>query len=483
MKLTPGDGTDVTLARGGGRGVTLVAIPHTGRSFVDGFVHAARADRATVTQAAHGASAIELPRNAARVVVGLRGCNAVVVDGRRRRGRRRRARRVSLNSPAARHNPTGHAGRGGSMSLKSFWCALAAAAALALTAAASAGASTVWLCRPGAAPDPCSHGLKTTRTSPTGAKLGTFTPSTLRGRPVDCFYVYPTVSDQQTPLANRHIDPEERSIALYQAARYSSLCRVFAPMYRQVTLSALFAGTATAAQREVGYRDVRDAWRLYLKRYNHGRGVILIGHSQGTFVLRNLVAREIDGKPAARRRLISAILLGGNVTVKPGKDAGGDFQHVRACRSASQLQCVIAFSTFNDSPPPDSLFGRAPAGLQVLCTNPAALGGGSAKIDTILPNAPFAPSTSLGMVTPSVGYPPVTTTTPWIEADGVYTAACSDEGGASVLRIGPATPDAPQLHPVPDATWGLHLADANIALGNLIRDVTRQARRYLAVRR
>jgi hypothetical protein len=366
------------------------------------------------------------------------------------------------------------------MSQKSFWCALAAAAALALTAAASAGASTVWLCRPGLAHDPCSHGLKTTRTSATGATLGTFTPSSLRGRPVDCFYVYPTVSDQTTPVANRHVDPEERSIALYQAARYSSLCRVYAPMYRQVTLSTLFSGTATAAQRAVGYRDVRDAWRLYLKRYNHGRGVILIGHSQGTFVLRKLIAQEIDGKPAVRRRLISAVLLGGNVTVKPGKDAGGDFKHVRACRSVNQLQCVIAFSTFNETPPAGALFGHAPAGLQVLCTNPAALGGGAAKIDTIVPSAPFAPNTDLGMVTPSIGYPPVTATTPWIESDGVYTAACSDEGGANVLRIAPATPDAPQLHPLPDATWGLHLTDANIALGTLVRDVTRQARRFLA---
>jgi hypothetical protein len=368
------------------------------------------------------------------------------------------------------------------MSQKSFWCVLAAAAALALTGAASARASTVWLCRPGLGHNPCAPGLKTTRTSPTGAELGTFTPSTLRKRPVDCFYVYPTVSDQQTPVANRHIDPEERSIALYQAARYSSLCRVFAPMYRQVTLSALFAGTATAADREVGYRDVRDAWRLYLKRYNHGRGVILIGHSQGTFVLRNLIAREVDTKPAVRRRLVSAVLLGGNVTVKPGKDVGGDFKHVRACRSASQLQCVIAFSTFNDTPPANALFGRAPAGLQVLCTNPAALAGGSGKIDTILPSVPFAPSTALGMVTPSIGYPAVTAATPWIESDGVYTAACSDEAGANVLRIAPATPTSPQLRPLPDATWGLHLTDANIALGNLIRVVTHQARRYIARR-
>jgi pimeloyl-ACP methyl ester carboxylesterase len=363
------------------------------------------------------------------------------------------------------------------MSLKPLLCAVV----LLLAGAADAHASTTWLCRPGLAHDPCTPGLKTTRVSATGAKLGTFTPSTLRGRPVDCFYVYPTVSDQKTAVATRHIDPEERSIALYQAARYSSLCRVFAPMYRQVTLAALFGGTTTAADRAVGYRDVSAAWHEYLKRYNHGRGVILIGHSQGSFVLRQLIARHIDGR-SAERRLISALLLGGNVTVKPGSDRGGDFSHVRACRSSLQLHCVIAFSTYNDTPPANALFGRAPAGQQVLCTNPAALGGGSGKLDTILPSAPFAPSSTLGKLAPGIGYAAVHASTPWIESDGVYSATCSDEGGANVLRISPAAAGAPQLHPLPDATWGLHLADANIALGDLVRVVTRQARRYIARR-
>ena len=315
--------------------------------------------------------------------------------------------------------------------------ALLLAAALLLYAAAGASAKTTWLCKPGLRHDPCTPGLKTTRVDATGATLGTTRPPVVVHRPVDCFYVYPTVSDQTTPIANKRIDPEERSIALYQAARYSSLCRVYAPMCRQVTLATLFGGpAATPAQRNLGYRDVRAAWRDYLKHFNHGRGVILIGHSQGTFVLRRLIADEIDGKPAVRRRLISAVLLGGNVLVKAGSDRGGDFRHIRACRSRDQLGCVIAFSTFNAPPPADSKFGRAPAaGEQVLCTNPAALSGGAAKIDTVLPSAPFAPSSSLGKVTPGIGYPPFHVSTPWVESDGVYTAQCSDADGANVLQI------------------------------------------------
>jgi len=94
----------------------------------------------------------------------------------------------------------------------------------------------------------------------------------------------------------------------------------------------------------------------------------------------------------------------------------------------------------------------------------------------VLPSVPFAPSSSLGKVTPGIGYPAAHVSTPWIESDGVYTAHCSSDGGANVLQI----TGTPQLNPLPDASWGLHLTDANIALGTLVKVVTRQARRYLA---
>jgi hypothetical protein len=365
----------------------------------------------------------------------------------------------------------------------------AACAAVALGAGATGAqaATTTWLCRPGLAKNPCAPGLATTQISATGQALKTYTPAAAKDPKVDCFYVYPTVSDQKAPEASRTVDPEERSIALCQAARYRSLCRIYAPMYRQVTLQGLLnPSTVTTKMRDTGYEDVRAAWHDYLKRDNKGRGVILIGHSQGTFVLRRLVREEIDRTAAERKRLVAAVLLGGNVLVKRGKDVGGDFRHVRACRAATQVGCVIAFSTYNETPPADSLFGRpdgrfgtAPAGSEVLCTNPAALGGGSAPLDTILPTTPFAPG-SIGFLTTQIGFPAITAKTPFAEADGVYTGACSSEGGANVLRIAGTTPDAPVLKPLTDATWGLHLTDANIALGNILTVVGGQAKLYTA---
>ena len=366
--------------------------------------------------------------------------------------------------------------------LIAIFAALAAVAlAIALLpAAASAGSKTVWLCKPGKSHNPCEPGLNTTLVTHAAKPVKQKAVTADKPRKIDCFYVYPTVSDQQTDNANLHIDPEERSIALYQAARYSQHCRVFAPMYRQVTLKGI-CGTVTPHMAQVAYNSALQAWRTYMAKYNDGRGVVLIGHSQGTFVLRQLITEEIDPNPQLRSQLVSAILLGGNVTVKQGKAVGGDFQNVPACRSDMQLHCVMAFSTFNATPPADALFGRTTMpGDQILCTNPAALAGGSANLDTVLPSKPFAPGTSIGAATRLVGFPEIKgVSTPFVEAQGAYSARCSGADGANVLRLNDGQ-NAAHLRPVPDANWGLHLVDANIALGNLVKVVHQEETAYLA---
>lgn len=367
--------------------------------------------------------------------------------------------------------------------------ATAGAAGGTPVATAAAAGPAVWLCKPGLASNPCAPSLSTTRIDAAGRILGPVTVTKAKRPKVDCFYVYPTVSGQPGLQATRRIDPELRSIALYQAARYSESCRVFAPVYRQVTLTGLTRpAEVTTAMRETGYRDVRDAWREYLRRDNRGRGVVIVGHSQGTYLLRRLITEEIDPAPARRRQLVSALLLGGNVLVKKGKDVGGDFKNVRACRSATQLGCVVAFSVFNQTPPDMPRFGRPgralgvgptdTTGLEVLCTNPAALGGGAGRVTAIQPSAPFAPGTAIGALTLATGFPTPKVPTAFLQANDIYSARCSKANGASVLLLS----GAEALRVTPDATWGLHLVDANIAQGDLVTLVKAQIKRYTARR-
>ena len=219
----------------------------------------------------------------------------------------------------------------------SVWRCSPSRARHVLPGLASAEQGTVWLCKPGLKHNPCAPGLDTTRLSNNGkTALGEYTPAEPQKPKVDCFYIYPTVSDDDSDNSDLSIDPEERSIALYQAARYSQECRVFAPMYRQITLTRLLKGpdTITPKMQRIAYQSALSGWHHYLKNYNHGRPFVLIGHSQGSFTLRRLIGDEIDTHPALRKRLISAILLGGNVLVKKSGKPGGDFKNIRPCATA-----------------------------------------------------------------------------------------------------------------------------------------------------
>ena len=225
----------------------------------------------------------------------------------------------------------------------------------------AASAETVWLCKPGMADNPCRDTLQTTIQQPDGSER-VINPR-LPARPrVDCFYVYPTVSEDPGTNSDKDRETAVVAVARYQASRFSQRCRVFAPIYRQLTLLSIAQGDeeARAEGFKLAYADVLEAWRTYLRRFNNGRGFVIIGHSQGTRVLRKLVREEIDRRRAVRRRMLSALLLGGNVLVRDGRNAGGDFQRIPACRSARQLGCVIAFSVFNYTPPEDARFGREP---------------------------------------------------------------------------------------------------------------------------
>ena len=361
----------------------------------------------------------------------------------------------------------------------------------AAAGAASAQAEVEWLCNPGSEPNPCRESQLTTHFAEDGASRVADTPLPA-DPPVDCFYVYPTVSDQKRTNADKAKDPEVVAIARYQAARYSEVCKVYAPVYRQLTIASIFTGTAEqrAEGRKIAYADVREAWLEYLARHNEGRGVVLIGHSQGTGMLRQLVRDEVDGKPEVRRRLVSGLLLGGNVAVRKGQRAGGDFQNVPGCTAPAEVGCVVAYSIYNDPPPPNTRFGKVPesdttgAGLpagpeyEVLCTNPASLGANElTPLTTYVRSEEFPGSIGVGLAVMYGGEPP-DASTPWLQPADRYAGRCVQSNGANVLMV-EEIGNARRLNPSPTPDWGLHLADANMPLGELVELVRRQSRAWL----
>lgn len=309
-----------------------------------------------------------------------------------------------------------------------------------------------WLCRPGhnAA---CTADFDATIVAANGSERVERWHAA-RHPPIDCFYVYPTVSaDKQSNSDLVPAADAEIAMTRQQVGRYASVCRLFVPLYRQITLSVM-RGEVPPGDRALAYGDVKAAWEAYLRHDNHGRGVVLIGHSQGAGIVRELLRQEIDGKPE-QRLIVSALIAGGNVQVPEGKDVGGDFQHMPLCRTASQTGCVITFASFRDTDPPDAhtMFGKSKEpGLVAACTNPAALGGGAGALDAYLSadfnTPPYHTQPGMTPQPPWVaGGKPVTT--PYVKVPGLLTAECRRNAYATFLGIAlHADPAEPRVHDI-----------------------------------
>ena len=349
-----------------------------------------------------------------------------------------------------------------------------------------------WLCLPGKKNSACDTNLDTTVVSADGTTSEEKYVAAKNPK-IDCFYVYPTVSRDPGVVSTMKEGSEEKLVTAVQFARFGAVCRQFAPLYRQFTLTALAARmlgkpmNATGIDPKIGYNDVVDAWNYYLAHYNHGRGVVLIGHSQGSGVLTQLIKNEIDGKPV-QKKMISALLMGTRLQVPVGKDVGGAFQHVPLCHSSSETGCVIAYASFRAATPPTAttLFGKSEGpGLEAACVNPAALGGGSGDAHAYLNNLGTFNGTDFS-TTWAKGK---TVTTPFVSVPGMLTAECGKTAeGNTYLGIAiHADPNGPRVTDIrgdvvfggkvnPD--WGLHLIDANLFMGNLIDIVRDETKAY-----
>lgn len=338
-----------------------------------------------------------------------------------------------------------------------------------------------WLCLPGRS-DSCSKPLPTTALNANGYGSNGLS-SVAKNPPVDCFYVYPTVSDDRGLNSDLNAGDDEKYTAELQFARFASVCRTFAPIYRQMTVSAIMSmavgGDITQPAR-IAYGDVANAWRTYLAKYNHGRPFVLIGHSQGSAMLSQLIAREIEGKPAARQ-LQLAIIPGWNVLVPSGRLVGGTFKSTPLCSRSGETGCVISWASFRDKniPPAGAMFGYADRpGMTVACVNPAAPGSRDwvsldsywyTHFDNPVPGGPIRWSTE--------GPPP----TPYVRTEGLVSGRCINDGprGYLSIRTNHRPGDKRTDHVGGEIAvlgmflpgWGMHQSDMLEAQGDLIRQV------------
>jgi Protein of unknown function (DUF3089) len=308
-----------------------------------------------------------------------------------------------------------------------------------------------WVCRPGA-DTVCTTGLDANVENADGSTSAQpFTPAA--DPAIDCFYVYPTVSQEQTQYADLTDSPEIQAETRAQAGRLSSRCRVFAPIYRQETSYGL--NHPSGPPSDVPMLDVQAAWDYYLANDNKGRGVVIIGHSQGTILLQNLIAGSIDGT-ASQALLVSAFLAGDpSLAVPAGGVVGGTFAHIATCSDAAQTGCVYVWGSYlaGDTSAPPIFGGARGDGLVSACVNPAAPAGGSAALKYYHANS----------------------TPPWVESLGQLSGVCqANSSGANIFVVtvlpgmfaaaNTAALKAAEVAP----GWGIHPQDIALVQGNIL---------------
>ena len=167
----------------------------------------------------------------------------------------------------------------------------------------------------------------------------------------DVFYVYPTVStisladnggswfaDITLPEVREEANGNQRfNKMLYGEYNF------YAPYYRQMIFEAYSQPADTLAKlAQVALMDVNDAFQYYMEHFNHGRPFFLMGHSQGSQMLIELLKHGMT--EAQRQRMVAAYCIGYHVT----EEELAEYPDALKPATDSLMQGVVLFNSVTD---------------------------------------------------------------------------------------------------------------------------------------
>ncbi|CAN5333957.1 DUF3089 domain-containing protein [soil metagenome] len=321
-----------------------------------------------------------------------------------------------------------------------------------------------WVCRPDLPSDTCRGDLSTTEITATGEHLvEAHLPA--QDSDVDCFYVYPTVDLSLVP--GNHVDFSDlskiRAAASAQIARFSEVCNVYAPLYRQATIATYFSTQGDQATFfEVAYSDIAAAFAVYRAQFAKHHRLVIIGHSQGSQMAARLLHDVIEPDPALRATLLVAMPIGFTVDVPNDRPTGGTFRSLAACTSAAETGCLVSYLSIAEGDKPNKLTNKVPDHHHAMCVAPAS-----------------GPTLRLS-VFPSAGMKGITT--PYVAVRDFYRAQCTlDPDGRNYLavaEVGARGDPRPHLLDLSKSMGGLglHKYDLQLTQGDLIELIRTKAR-------
>lgn len=200
--------------------------------------------------------------------------------------------------------------------------------------------------------------------------------------PADVFFIYPTTSAARDrwndDVADRRLNAwTDMSSIARQASIFNGCCRVFAPRYRQA--SFIDQNGERELALALAYEDIDAAFSYFLEHHSNGRPFIIAGHSQGGYLVADLLEKRINGTPLADR-MVAAYAVG--MAVAEG-EAAARFADIPVCAAASQTGCFVQWNAVTPEMDVDFMaermeaffverYGEDAPGRQIVCNNPVS---------------------------------------------------------------------------------------------------------------
>lgn len=279
------------------------------------------------------------------------------------------------------------------------------------------------------------------------------------------FFIHPT-SYLSNDAWNGPVDDKDARVFADRLVRamaspFNRAASVWVPRYRQAAFGAFLSDKPEAARAlDLAYGDVVSAFDAFLAEIGPERPIVLVGHSQGAYHLRRLIAERVAGRPLSRR-IVAAYAIGWPVSLDHDLPRMG----LPACTAPAQTGCVLSWLSFAEPADPamvisayhrgKALDGQSLAHSAFLCTNPlTGMAGGSAPASAnhgaLVPDA----AAKSGRIVPAMA-----------------PARCAADG---TLRVGPP----PEMGEYVLPGNNFHVYDIPLFWRNVRADVERRMRAW-----
>lgn len=307
------------------------------------------------------------------------------------------------------------------------------------------------------------------------------TEGALPGEPADArelpafavFFVHPTSyirggasADWNAALGDATTEWRARLFLKGMASAFNRADEIWAPKYRQAVAGAFLTDKPEAGRAiDMAYRDVAQAFEVFVASVDKDKPIVLAGHSQGSAHILRLLRDKVAGTPL-EERIAAVYAPGWPISVEHDLPA----LPIPACAAPDQAGCLLAWSSFADGGDPSLIMERykATPGFDgeprgdgpILCVNPltGAVGGeapASANLGTLVPDETLSSGELVAGAVPS---------------------RCDERG---LLLIG----DPPALGPGVLPGGNFHVYDIPLFWKNLQEDVVRRVEAWTTARR